>query len=110
MDTLETFQTEIQRMIDKYSLNVTISGVAELVTEKKQHLYSASLIVVGTEGQIPVPSEEGVATEKAHFQRFVCEGFRLKTLQYLRALFGDQKLLRWQVQYAVECVVMPEMA
>lgn len=110
MDTLETFLTEIQRMIDKYSLNVTISGVAVLVTEKKQHVYSASLVVVGADGLISVPSEEGVATEKAKFQRFICEGFRLKALQYMRALFGDKKLLRWQVQYAVECVVEPVKA
>lgn len=101
MDTLETFQMEIQRMIDKYSLNVNISGVALLVTEKKQHLYSASLIV-GGEGSIPFPSEEGVTTVKVIFQRFICEGFRLKTLQYARALFKDEKLLRWQVQYMAE--------
>lgn len=103
MDTLETFQTEIQRMIDKYSLNVNISGVAELVTEKKQHIFSASLIVNGQE-PVPFPSEEGVSKVKTQFQRYVCEGFRLKTLQFLNALCKDQKLLRWQVQYLVESV------
>lgn len=103
MDALKTFQMEIQRMIDKYSLNVNISGVAELVTEEKQHMFSASLIVDG-ENPIPFPSEEGASTVKTQFQRYICEGFRLKTLHYVSALFKDQKLLRWQVQYVVESV------
>lgn len=109
MDPLETFQTRIQQMIESNNLNVNISGVAEMVTEKKQHLFSASMIV-GCEGSIPYPSEEGVATCKVIFQRIRCDGFRLKTLQYVRALFKDEKLLRWQVQYVVENVEMPEMA
>lgn len=88
-------------MIDKYSLNVNISGVAELVTEKKQHVFSASLIVNGCD-PVPFPSEEGVSTVKTQFQRYACEGFKIKTLQYLSALCKDQKLLRWQVQYMVE--------
>lgn len=109
MDILETFQTRIQQMIDKFNLNVNISGVAEMVTEKKQHIFSASMIV-GCEGSIPYPSEEGVANCKVIFQRIRCDGFRLKTLQYLRALLKDEKLLRWQVQYVVEDVGEPILA
>lgn len=109
MDTLETFQMEIQRMIDKYSLNVNISGVAELVTKEKQHIYSASMIVNG-EGTIRYPSEEGVAVVMATLERFSCDGFKLKTLQFLRALYQDQKLLRWQVQYVVEDASLPVKA
>lgn len=103
MDTLETFQTELQRMIDKYSLNVNISEVTEMVTERKQHIFSASLIVSGL-APIPTPSEEGVSCVKTQFLRFICEGFRLKTLQYMSARVKDMRLLRWQVQYLVESV------
>lgn len=100
MGSLEDFRIRINDMISSNNFNLNISGVALIVNEAREHLYSASLIV-RCPGQIPEVRESDILKCKSVLQRAQVCGFTLKYVHALTALFNDEKLLRWQVQYSV---------
>lgn len=100
MGSLEDFELRIKDLIQQFHLNINISGVALIVTEAHEQLYSASLIVEGS-GVVPYPSVEHISLMKSVMQRSPACGYSLHYIQYVSALFKDEKLLRWQAQYTV---------
>lgn len=100
MGSLEDFELRIKDMIHQFKLNVSISGVAYVVTEAREKLFSASLIV-NDGGVVPVPNEKDVHRVKSVMQQSPVCGYTLHYVHYVCALFKDEKLLRWQTQYAV---------
>lgn len=100
MGSLEDFAVKIKDMIRENNLNVSVSGVALIVTESRDFIYSASLIVE-TDGQVPKPDIDSIASAYAALDRAHVRGYSLRYVQYVSALFKDEKLLRWQAQYVV---------
>lgn len=85
-------------MIEQFFLNVEISGVAVVVTETMETFYSVSFIVRDS-GVIPAPSSELVSVARLTFNKYPVQGYSVDNARYVSALFRDEKLLRWQIQY-----------
>lgn len=98
MGSLQDFDLRIKDMIERKNFNVSVSGVALIVNEAQQTLYSASLIH-NSEGVVPVPDAKNLNAFKSVMQRAQVCGYSLRYVQFVSALFKDEKLLRWQAQY-----------
>lgn len=99
MGPLEDFGVRVKDMIKVFSLNVSVSGVALIVNEAKETVYSVSLIVDG-QGVIPQPDGQSVMECKSILQKCPVCKYSLRYVQFVCALVKDEKLLRWQAQYA----------
>lgn len=101
MGSLEDFEVQVKDLITKFSLNISVSGVALIVDEASEKLYSASL-VVEKEGLFPFPSKDDILTVFTELQRLPLCDFTMRRVQYVEALCKDTKLLRWQAQYCAD--------
>lgn len=103
MGTLEDFLVQVNAMIQREQLNISVSGVALVVDESHKLFFSASLIVESG-GIVPSPSEADILRCKAILQKSPIRGYTLRYINFVSALFKDEKLLRWQAQYAVSVI------
>lgn len=96
---LNKFKILIEKWLE--NTNAKLSGVA-LLSDGKQHLWSASIIVLPQQGSWKEPSVENL-----DYTRNLCEGgnapnseFLFATLQYVQFIMNpDTKAKRWQAQW-----------
>lgn len=96
---LVKFEKQVSEFIKSNCLNCEISGVAEVIGDTTH--WSASLI--WKEGHLlPYPSSEHRPAAKATFQRLKLLNFSFSNIFYVKALFRNDAIDRWQVMWTLE--------
>lgn len=94
---LAQFNTLVQQFVSTVP-GLQLSGCATVDTLGRPRVYSASIAVVG-QSSWPQPATEHLAAATALALQVQIEGFYPIACSCIRALHGENEILRWQVQF-----------